>query len=45
MLGDLLVVGQRPQLPEIEFDGVGHEPVDPKPVVGEVAVIQRLVLV
>ena len=45
VLRDLLVVGQRAQLREVELDGILDEAVDPQPVVGEVAVEERVVLV
>jgi len=44
VLGDLLVVGQRPELDEVELDRVVDQTVDPQPVVGEVAGEQGLVL-
>ena len=37
--------GKAAQLREVELDGVVDQAVDPQPVVGEVAVEQRLVLV
>ncbi len=37
--------GKRSQLRQVELDGVLDETVDPQPVVGEVAVEQRLVLI
>ena len=40
MLGDLLVVGERPELGQAQLDGVLHEPVDLQAIVGEARVEQ-----
>ena len=45
VLGDLLVVLERSQLRQVELNGVLDQPAYPQPVIREVAVEQRLVLI